>query len=70
MNIKPLRILKKEHTMKIINFKMKKIKLFTREKQEPYGNAKIFYICKEKFENKYLKGKTYRKVRHHCHYIR
>ena len=56
--------------MKIINFKMKKIKLFTREKQEPYGNAKIFYICKEKFENKYLKGKTYRKVRDHCHYIR
>ena len=49
---------------------MKKIKLFTREKQESYGNAKIFYICKEKFENEYLKGKTYRKVRDHYHYIR
>ena len=29
---------------------------------------KICYICKEKFENKYLKDKKYRKVRDHCHY--
>ena len=29
---------------------------------------KICYSCKEKFENKYLKGKKYRKVRYHCHY--
>ena len=25
-------------------------------------------ICKEKFENKYLKNKKYRKVRDRCHY--
>ena len=28
----------------------------------------ICYICKEKFENKYLKDKKYYKVRYHCHY--
>ena len=28
----------------------------------------ICYICKEKFENKYLKDKKYCKVRHHCYY--
>ena len=29
---------------------------------------KICYICKEKFEDKYVKGKNYRKVRVHYHY--
>ena len=45
----------REHAMKIINFKKKKMKLLTKEQQKSYENAKIFYICKEKFENKYLK---------------
>ena len=27
--------------------------------QESYENAQICYICKEKFENKYLKDKKY-----------
>ena len=38
--------------------------------QESYENAKICYICKEKFENEYLKDKRYHKVRDHCHYTR
>ena len=38
--------------MKITNFKMKNMKLLTKELQESYKNAKICYICKEKFENK------------------
>ena len=46
----------------------KKMKLLTKEQQESYENAKICYISKEKFENKYLKDKKYRKVRDHCHY--
>ena len=58
----------REDAMKIINFKKKKMKLLTKEQQESYENAKICYICKEKFENKYLKDKKYRKVRDHCHY--
>ena len=33
---------------------MKKIKLFTKKQQESYENAKICYICKENFENRYL----------------
>ena len=56
----------REHAMKIIDFKKKKMKLLTKEQQESYENAKICYICKEKFENKYLKDKKYR--RDHCHY--
>ena len=39
----------REHAMKIINFK--KIKLLTKEQQDSYENAKISYICNEKFEN-------------------
>ena len=37
-------------------------------RQESYENAKICYICKEKFENKYSKDKKYCKVRDHFHY--
>ena len=57
----------REHSLKIINL-MKKTKLLTKEQQESYENAKICYICKENFENKYLKDKKYRKVRDHSHY--
>ena len=53
----------RERAMKIINFKIKKMKLLTKELQESYANAKICYICKEKIENKYLKVKKYCKVR-------
>ena len=38
----------KQHAMKIINFKKKKIKSLTKEQQELNENAKICYICKEK----------------------
>ena len=58
----------REHVMKIINFKKKKMKLLTKEQQESYKNAKICYICKENVENKYLKEKKYRKVRDYCRY--
>ena len=58
----------REYTMKIINFKKIKMKLLTKEEQESYENAKICYICKQKFENKYAKHKKYCKVRDHCHY--
>ena len=44
------------------------MKLLTKEQQESIENAKICYVCKEKFENKYLKDKKYYKVRDHCHY--
>ena len=47
----------REQTMKIINFKKKKRKLLTKEQQESYENAKICYICKEQFENAYVKIK-------------
>ena len=55
----------REHAMKTIN--LKKMKLLIKESQESYENAKIYYICKGKFENKYLKDKKYRIVRD-CHY--
>ena len=42
--------------------------LLTKEQQETYENAKICYICTEKFENKYVKDEKYCKVKDHCHY--
>ena len=36
------------------------MKLLTKEQQESYENAKIRYICKEEFEDKYAKDD--------CHY--
>ena len=36
----------RKHTMKIINFKKKKIRLLTKEQQESYENASVCYICK------------------------
>ena len=38
-----------EHAIRIINFKKKKLKLLTKEQQGSYENAKMFYICEEKF---------------------
>ena len=58
----------REHAVKIINLKKEKMKLSTQQQQESYENAKICYISKEKFKNKYLKDKNYRKVRDHGHY--
>ena len=52
----------REHSMKIIYFKKKTMKLLTKEQQESYQNAKICYLCKEKFEIKYVKDKKYRKI--------
>ena len=40
----------REHTLKIINFNKKKMKLFTKEQQESYENAKICYICQQELE--------------------
>ena len=58
----------RDHAMKIISFKKKKVKLLTKDQQESYKNAKICFICRENFENKYVKDEKYLKVRDHCHY--
>ena len=44
------------------------MKLLTKLQEELYENVKICYICKGKFQNKYLKDKKYCKVRNYCHY--
>ena len=44
----------RDHVMKIISFKEKKIKLLTKEQKESYKNSKTCYICRGTFENKYL----------------
>ena len=59
----------REYTMKKINFKKKKMKLLTKEQQQSCENAKIYYIWKEKFEDKYLEDEKYCKVQDYCHYI-
>ena len=48
----------KEHTMKIINFKKEKMKLLIEEQQESYEN----FICKETFENNYVKDNNIAKL--------
>ena len=60
----------REHAVKTVNFKKKKVKSLTKEQQEPYENAKLCYVYKEKFENKYLNDEKYRRARDHCHYTR
>ena len=57
----------REDTMKINNFEKKKMKSLTNEQQESNQKTKIYSICKENVENKYLKQK-YCKVGDHCHY--
>ena len=47
----------------------KSLNLLIIEQQESNANAKICYICKETFKNKYVKDEKYRKVRDHCHYM-
>ena len=48
---------------------MKKFcEFLTKELQESHENAKVYCICKEKFENIYFKDKKYCKVRDHCHH--
>ena len=42
------------------------MKLITKEQYKLYENTKVCYICKEKFENKYLRDKKYRKVSDYC----
>ena len=42
----------KKHAGRMINFEKKKMKLLTNERQKSYENAKICYICREKFEDK------------------
>ena len=37
----------REHAVKIINFKKKKVWLLTKRQQESHDNAKICYICKK-----------------------
>ena len=44
------------------------MKLVTNKKQESYENAKICYIYKEIFEDKYAQDKRSCKFKHHCHY--
>ena len=47
-----------DDAMKLNNFKKKKVKLLTKEQLNLYENPKVCYICKEKFEYKYLKDKN------------
>ena len=54
----------REHSVGIINFKKKKIMLLANEQQKSCKNAKICYICIEKFDN----NSNHHKVGDHCHY--
>ena len=42
------------------------MKLLAKEQQNSYENAKLCYICKEKFENKHLEKEEHWKVTDHA----
>ena len=52
----------REHLMEKINFKKKQMKLLAKKELKSYENAKICYICKQKFQNKHAKDKKFYKV--------
>ena len=52
----------RDHAVNIVSFENEKIKLLTKEQQKSYGSAKICYIYKGKFEDKYDKDKKYRNL--------
>ena len=51
---------------RLLDFHMKKV--INKEQQQSYENPKVCDICLEKFENRCLKDKKYRKVRDNCRY--
>ena len=52
----------RDHAMKVINFKKRKMKLLTKAHQESFEKAKTCYTCKAKIGNKNWKDKKYCKV--------
>ena len=56
----------REHAIRIINFKTEKWSCYQNSRRNHM--KMLCYICKEKFENKYVKDKWYHKVRNPCHY--
>ena len=58
----------REHVMEINSFEKKKTWLLTKKSSRNHmKTTKSCLICKEKFENKYVKDKKYSKVRDYCH---
>ena len=58
----------REHTMKIINFKKKKVMPSINKECKSYLNQASCHTGKKKFENKCTNDKIYCKVRDYCHY--
>ena len=56
--------------METNNFKKKKLKLSTNQQQESYEHAKICYIYKQNFEDKYTEDKKCHIVREDYHHTR
>ena len=58
----------RDHAMKIINLKNKKMMVLANEEQESRLKSKICYICKRKFIEKFAGDKLHSKVRGNCHF--
>ena len=61
----------REHAIKILKFKKKKVKLLTKKKKSEVINkraARIILKSKNIFVKENLKDKKYGQVRDHCHY--
>ena len=55
----------REHAMKIINYKKKRMVSLTTEEKIHYNKQKICYICKKEFNNN---DKKQQKVKDRCHH--
>ena len=55
----------REHAIKIINYKKKKMIPLTTKEEIYHNKQKVCYICKKEFDTK---DKKHHKVRDHCHY--
>ena len=58
----------RKHTMKIINFKIKKQSYKQISSKNHLKMQKSVIFVKKDFQNKYLEDKKYGKVGDHCHY--
>ena len=61
----------KERAVKMFNFIPSKYLIMMplgNEHQELYEKTKTFYICRQKFEDKYSNDKNYQKIRNHWHF--
>ena len=58
----------REHATNILNFEKRKLLTLTKEELKLHQDATNYQICGKRILKKFVKSKSYQKVRHHCYY--